>query len=428
MATPRTNQPQRTNASARPFDGDDAAASWQAIALHRSKLAAPLLALGALWLAGCVSPAGGTLATATTQGSAGAADSPCNPLLDVEGCHGTEQMLCDNGTKSWQPFDECAAPKECVEGGMASLPGAYTTYCELPPPDPVADAGGSDGVIGGGGNGDPPTTDLAVCKRWNADRADMSEGTWSGNLTKCESGEATAAAKDNALRLVNLYRWLTGLPAVSRDPALDASAQDCALIMAANGDLSHTPPDTWKCWNASGSGAAKKSNISTAPGVTSVDRYMVDSGAHNHDTLGHRRWILSRSLGPIGIGTTATKSSCLHVIGGDGGAKVAWIGWPPAGKVPLAAFAPYKKESIDSTGWSIQSDSVLLTGATVSILDDAGNTLKTEQWPLGSGYGSKYAIGFRPVGWKTEGGRVYTVEIGGIKSAFSYDVDVVDCK
>ena len=395
-----------------------------------SRTIAPLLFGSALALCGCSTDATAGDGSSTPTGSAGAADTPCNPTAQIEGCFGQERMLCDNGTGTWQIFDECQAPMQCVEAGLVELPGAYATVCQLPPPP--ADAGGSGGAGGsdtvGGGGGAPPASAEAVCQRWNDDRASLSEGQFSGSMASCDAGDVSEVAKDNALKLVNLYRWLCGLPSVTRDPAKDADAQACAIIMAANNSLSHTPPESWKCWTAQGSDAAKKSNISTAPGVTSVDRYMVDSGAHNHDTLGHRRWILSRSLGPIGVGSTATKASCLHVIGGKGNAQVSWTGWPPAGKVPLQAFAPYGKESIDSTGWSVQSDSLILTKAKITIKDDAGNALEVEQWPLGSGYGSKHAVGFRPVGWKTEGGKTYHVEVGGIAVPFSYEVEVIDCK
>lgn len=386
----------------------------------------PALAVLAI---GCGSEGGGAATSTGPTGSAGAADSPCNPTINVEGCYGQERMLCDNGTGTWQIFDECSAPMECAEAGLASLPGAYSTVCELPPPPVTADAvGGGAGGGGDTGNGPPPSSTEAVCQRWNGDRASLSEGQFSGSVAACDAGDISQDAKDNMVKLVNLYRWLCNLPAVTRDAAKDADAQACAIIMAANGKLSHTPSEDWKCWTPAGADAAKKSNISTAPGVTSVDRYMVDSGAHNHDTLGHRRWILSRTLGPIGVGSTGTQASCLHVIGGKGNATGSFVGWPPAGKVPLAAFAPYGKESIDSTGWSVQSDGIIMTKAQVKLTDGDGTALQIEQWPLGSGYGSKYAVGFRPVGWKTEAGKTYHVEVGGIPVPFSYDVEVVDCK
>lgn len=395
----------------------------------RAKLGATIVAM-TLATTACGSSAGGG-GVALPTGRAGATDTACNAAIDVEGCHNRERMLCDNGTGTWQLLDECPPSQVCNENGMAEQPGSYLTMC-ADPPQPVADAIGGDGVITGGsdtiGGGVPPTNNDVVCQRWKADRADLAEGQFSGNIAQCDAGDISETSKDHALRLVNLYRWLVNLPPVTRDPAHDAKAQQCALMMAANGKLSHTPPNTWKCWTEDGALAAKRSNISTAPGVTSVDRYVIDSGANNHDTLGHRRWILSNSLGPIGVGSTGTKASCLWVIGGNGTSKPSFTAWPPAGKVPLKAFAPYGKESIDQTGWSIQSDSLILTKAKIRVTDENDNELAVTQWQLGGGYGSKYAIAFTPTGWKTEGDRTYTVHVDGIGKPFSYNVEVLSCQ
>ena len=254
---------------------------------------AALLALGLLTAACGRAVGGGGVALPT--GRAGAVDAACNAAIDVEGCYNRERMLCDNASGTWQLLDECPAAQVCNENGMAEQPGAYLTMC-ADPPQPVADAIGGTDAIGGGSetvdSGVPPTNNDVVCQRWKTDRAELGEGQFSGNIAACDAGDISETAKDHALKLVNLYRWLVMLPPVTRDPANDAKAQDCALMMAANGKLSHTPPNTWKCWTEAWAEAAKRSNISTAPGVTSVDRYVIDSGANNHATLGHRRWIL----------------------------------------------------------------------------------------------------------------------------------------
>ena len=64
-----------------------------------------------------------------------------------------------------------------------------------------AGTAGTAGTTGAGGSAD-------VCARWKADRADLSEGTWTGDVTSCTAGDIGATARANALRLVNLYRWL----------------------------------------------------------------------------------------------------------------------------------------------------------------------------------------------------------------------------
>src|SRR5690606_33549819 len=91
-------------------------------------------------------------------------------------------------------------------------------------PETTDEPPGGTGPIGSSGDdatsGAPPSSDRAtqVCTRWNEDRADMREGTWSGNIDDCEAGDISPPGRDNALKLVNLYRFLAGMPPVEMDP------------------------------------------------------------------------------------------------------------------------------------------------------------------------------------------------------------------
>jgi hypothetical protein len=252
----------------------------------------------------------------------------------------------------------------------------------------------------------------------------LSEGTWSGDVASCNAGDLTPEARANALRLVNLYRWLGGLPAVTDDPTMNAQDQQCALIMRANNQLSHTPPMTWTCWTQDGANAANGSNIGTAPPVASIDGYMLDPG--NPTTIGHRRWMLSNSLGPIGIGGT-DRTSCVMTLGGTGRAGKPWAAWPPPGAIPYQAMAATRQGTVDTTGWTVQSDTINLSAAQVTVTSD-GATLAGTLTQLGSGYGSRYAFRWNPSGWSTQAGKKYQVSVSGVTPAISYEFDVLDCK
>lgn len=259
----------------------------------------------------------------------------------------------------------------------------------------------------------PTTRKDLVCWRWRCDRMNRSEGSWSGNLASCNAGDISTAGRQNALKLVNLYRFLGGLPAVTTDATKNAAAQKCALMQHANGTLSHTPPTTWKCYSADGASAAGRSNIAGAAGVGAVDLYMADSG--NPTTIGHRRWILSRSLGPIGLGSTlagTTGYSCMHVIGGSGAASYTYQAWPPPGPVPIEMFNAVSFAPLDVVGWTVQSDTINLSGATAT-LKDGSTVVPTTTTTLASGYGSIYAIRFaaKSTGWRAQAGRTYNVTI-----------------
>ena len=364
----------------------------------------------------CAPTGGGPGFGAETVASGGEEGSACDPNVANVGCYGTFVMTC-GPSRSWSRDQACPMGMMCSDAAGDGEP-----VC--------VQMGAADGAAADGGSADvgsSATPQELACERWAADRVDLSEGKWSGNVAACKPGELSEQAIDNSLRLVNLYRHFAGLPAVVDDPDLNSKAQACSLIMAANKSLSHTPPSNWKCWTQVGAAAAKKSNISTAAGVRSVDRYVIDSGANNAATMGHRRWILSRSLGPIGVGSTVSGASCLHVIGGSGKVAKAWTAWPSPGPLPVAAMRPYKGGNVDVTGWTVQSDTINVTNATVKVSSD-GAVLQVTSRKLQGGYGSKYAIAFVPKGWASAAGRTYTVEIGGIATPFSYVVEMLGCK
>ncbi len=269
-----------------------------------------------------------------------------------------------------------------------------------------------------------PSEIEAVCARWNTDRANLSEGSWNGSTATCDAGTLSQDGIDNALRLVNLYRWLSGLPEVLVSSELNGKAQECALMMHEYGGLSHNPtPDFFGCYSEAGSEAAGKSNLSPYPGVYSVDLYMSDPG--NQTTLGHRRWILSNGLGPIGLGSTS-EYSCMYVIGGSGNDSVAWTAWPPAGVVPHELMN-LAWATLEETGWSLQSDSIDLSNATVSITLDDGTALPVTVAQLGEYYGSKWAISMVPNGWTSEAGRSYDVQVEATGGTIEYTVELVNC-
>lgn len=271
----------------------------------------------------------------------------------------------------------------------------------------------------------PPDETAMLCARWNGDRAALGEGTWSGDVNACNKGAVTQDGRDNALRLINLYRFIADLPPVTEDPARTDKAQSCALMMHANGALNHNPPMNWKCYAAEGAEAAGKSNISSTPGVLGVDLYMVDPG--NDTTIGHRRWILSNSLGGVGLGSTS-QSSCLWVIGGDGNAGKPWTAWPPPGLVPRQALhvPTIGWANVDETGWTVQSDGIDLSAATVSVKQNGADRPVAVN-VLGQGYGSTHAVRFVPQGWTVEVGKTYDVALGNVSQAIAYSVTIVDC-
>lgn len=215
---------------------------------------------------------------------------------------------------------------------------------------------------------------------------------------------------------------MAGLPEVTTTSVLDEAAQACALIAQANNQLNHYPQPSAACYSEAAANASGRSSIASTAGVGAVDLYMEDPG--NPNTMGHRRWLLANSLGPIGLGTASTYS-CMHVVGGSGSAGAPWVAWPPPGPVPIEVMHPrwYK---LDETGWTIQSDAISLNGADVTVTRD-GVPLPVQVVELAGGYGSDQALNILPDGWASEAGRSYEVEVVGASQAISYTVDFVDC-
>jgi len=259
------------------------------------------------------------------------------------------------------------------------------------------------------------------CDAWLTARSNLEEGAWSGDLENCVAGDMEGDWRQRSLGLLNLYRSMAGLAAVEGDSALHLAAQECSLMMAAGKQLSHDPDEDWACWSASGAGTAGRSNLSTMPTLHSIDNYMVDYG--NGETLGHRRWLLSNELGPVGIGSTSS-ASCLQVLGGLGEGGPEWTVWPPPGSFPYSARG--HSDAIDTLGWSIQSDSMSLNGLGVTVLED-GLEVAVETVALAGDYGNADALAIRPEGWTSRAGSVYEVSAQGVFVDINWTFQIADC-
>jgi len=282
--------------------------------------------------------------------------------------------------------------------------------------------GGSGGAPGGTGGtgGSAPSGDL--CMRWKDANATML-GAWNGNTASCEAGTLSEEELSAAYKLHSLYREMAGLEPVEMTDEGNRLAQECSLLMAANGTISHTPPASWDCYTDERADTAATSSLSTGDAISSVTGYMIDPG--NPTTLGHRRWILANMLASVGFGS-AGRFSCQYqpATRPPAGAK-AWVAWPPDGQVPIQSLSS-RWANTDDTGWSIQSDTIDLDSADVTVTSD-GMDLAVSVTALNSGYGSRYAIRINPMGWTTAAGKTYHVAVSGTSMPIEYDVEVIDC-
>lgn len=234
---------------------------------------------------------------------------------------------------------------------------------------------------------------------------------WTGSTKGCRAGKPSSNAQRATLSSINFARALAGLDAVRFADRLSAHAQKAALIMAANGALSHTPPKSWKCWTKEGSAAAGRSNLALSyPTMTaggSVAQYLTDDGDGN-TAAGHRRWVLNPEAAKFGNGLTST-TNALYVLGPSdaGNTNPSWVAWPTAGYFPTP-LEPHGR-------WSLSSgaDGADFSDATVTVQKGA-TTLRTTPYPVANGYGQPTLV-FEVQG--VSGPGTYQVTVSNIRGA-----------
>lgn len=200
---------------------------------------------------------------------------------------------------------------------------------------------------------------------YNASQGFSSNISWTGNIATSTAGTTSAAFKDDVRRRVNFYRALVGHPGdITFDATKSAKAQEAALMMSANDDLSHSPPNTWDCYTANGATAAGFSNLALGNyGPDAVNAYMSDDGIGN-EVVGHRRWVTYSRAQSMGTGDvpengTFNSANSLWVIGDPKAAPAAkFIFWPNEGYVPV---------NLVPTRWSLSYPGATFGGAIVSV-------------------------------------------------------------
>lgn len=214
---------------------------------------------------------------------------------------------------------------------------------------------------------------------------------WTGNVENCKQGTTSRENQQSTLKAVNYVRSLAGLPGVTLDAKKSKKSQAAALIMAANGYLTHYPSKDARCYTQAGYDGASHGNLflgwdsradepgylSPATGARAVVGYMEDSGSNNL-LVGHRRWIMYQELKTIGSGDTDSSNS-LYVVGSDSrSSSKKWVSWPTAGYFPL---------ELEPLGrWSLSYPNADFSRAKVRVTTPAG-PIKTKKTPVEKGMG-----------------------------------------
>lgn len=325
----------------------------------------------------------------------------------------------------------CSAGSVCAdgfcqaEGSCANVTCADTEWCEdgvcrcqsgwerqgidcaaIVPPDPTITS----------------RSQQQVCDKWNLDYANQADWVWEADADTCADGDMNPASIDDGIRRLNLYRWLTGLHPTFNQRSHNAYAQPCAVIMQANGDLNHYPPDTWDCYSAEGASGAGHSNLAGGAWdpANAMELYLADNGVAS---LGHRRWLLDPPYQSAGIGH-AGRWNCTYVMTYGNDYRPAYVAFPPPGPYPAAGLLG---------PWSLGATAYDANSLAVSVTDlSTGDVQQLAFEQPGGSYGSLSYLSFRPSG--VSAGNDYQVEITGVRliggaayETLTYMVQVVDC-
>jgi hypothetical protein len=257
---------------------------------------------------------------------------------------------------------------------------------------------------------------------------------WNGNRSTCTAGTTSQAYADATILRVNYFRAMAGLPGnVVLTNAWNLEAQEAALMMSAQGALSHSPGTNWSCYSAGGADAAGKSNLALgADAAAAIDLYMDDPGSGGNTAVGHRRWILyppTQIMGTGNIpGTGGWAANDLWVIGGSGirPAQPAWVAWPPPNYIPWQIMPQ------SSGRWSFSYPGAGFSGTTVS-MQHAGTNVPVTLEAQAQGYGDNTIV------WDPQGipagvpptdlsysVTVSNVLVSGQSRVFNYTVTIID--
>jgi len=258
--------------------------------------------------------------------------------------------------------------------------------------------------------------------------------SWTGNRNTCTAGNTSQAYADATILRVNYFRAMAGLPGdIILSNAWNLKAQDAALMMSAQGALSHSPATNWSCYTAAGAEAAGKSNIALgADAAAAIDLYMDDPGSGGNAAVGHRRWILyppTRTMGTGNIPSTGGwAANDLWVIGGSSTrpSQPAWVSWPPPN------FVPWQIMPRSSGRWSFSYPGATFAGAAI-FMQHSGTNIPVTLEAQAQGYGDNTIV-WVPQGLPTGAPAADTsysvtvsnVVVSGQSRIFTYNVVVIN--
>lgn len=164
------------------------------------------------------------------------------------------------------------------------------------------------------------------------------------------TGKLNAGFLNEAELYFNYLRYAAGLPDIQLDATLTGKAQHGAVLLAANGELTHTPSkpaDMSDAFYQTGSSSTAASNISmrylfdSRKILTSSLQGCIDDSNSKENMLvvGHRQWMLNPKLLYTGFGYAANAEDYHFAVTqitdkSAADADYSFISWPAQGEFP----------------------------------------------------------------------------------------------
>lgn len=232
-------------------------------------------------------------------------------------------------------------------------------------------------------------------------------------------GELTEETKQDALNMLNLYRYIAGVPLVSITEEAENPAQAAALVSAINRVLQHHPNRPEGMEDAMFSQAfygAAHSNLASLDNILSHSILGCMLEANGDSGFGHRRKLLDYYCTEVGLGMVKSFSAIFV----DANLREDKVISYPGQNQPLEFFGP-------AYAWTV----IIPEGADESAININVSNVKTgEEWNFNksaknlrlAGFKGTCAI-FAPSTDYREGDK-YKVEITGIAKPISYEVNM----
>lgn len=220
---------------------------------------------------------------------------------------------------------------------------------------------------------------------------------FTGNIDTGVAGDISQGAREQTLLRINIYRRMVGVQPVTMSDDYNFKAQAAAVLCAANNDLSHSPPSTWKFYNPVAAEGCRGCELTSSAIPHGIVDFMIDFGPNNQ-AVGHRSGVLEPGLEKIGIGSAPGHSSSVlrlgvtalwdSIVTAEPRLAEPFLTWPTKGYTPFYLF-PGR--------WSIEIPDVFTTAfatfedASIALTKN-GQSVPVTTWMRRAGSGMIFTL------------------------------------